>query len=590
MQYTYTTMTNVLQRQLQQLPAKPGVYRFFNEAGRLLYVGKAKSLKDRVRSYFHAGTELSPAKQLMVRGIHHVETSVMSNEDEALLLEATLIKQHQPPYNIDLKDDKNWMYFAIDRRESYPRVSLERKTGTRGVRYFGPYPSAGAARATLQLMKKTLGLRTCQNPPGRPCFAAGLGRCLGHDLGPGSRASYRKQLARFECVLKGEVREAVAELTKDMGAAAQTKQYERAARLRDQLRSLERLLIKQNVVSANRESFDLFAVARGSSSAAVAKLPVRKGALLETDRFLLEHTNGLTESEVLSGFLEQYYAQATDRPRRAYVSARLPEKRIGVTALEVPQRGRKRQLLRLAHKTAESHLTQSAASWERREVRAQTGMKELQERLGLPALPQRVEGYDISNIQGKEAVGAMVVLTNGMPDPKHYRKFRIDGFGGSNDFAMLAHMVVRRFTKNRDWPRPDLVMLDGGAGQLSVVQKALRGARVQVPLVALAKREEQLYLPGRARPLKLPSNNSGLLLLMELRDEAHRFGITFYRSRHRKANVRSQWDELPGVGPVLKKKLKAAFGSLASLRKAQDKDVELIVGKERARSIRERLG
>ena len=583
-------MSAILQRQLKSLPAKPGIYEFFNADGKLLYVGKAKSLRQRARSYFQPGADLSPAKQLMVKEVHHLITTEVTNETEALLLERTLIKQHQPPYNIDLRDDKSWLYIAIDYRDQYPAVEFVRHPKpTQGVKLFGPYVAASSIRSLFPFFKKTLGLKTCVNATDKPCFQASLGRCLGHDLGPGSQTRYRLNLKYFEQLLKGNVKQVVAELTEAMAEAAQHKQFERATRLRDQMRALSKLKEKQHVVSPRRESFDVFSLARSRSTAAVVRLPVRHGALGETERFLLDKVKGLADSEVLLGFLEQYVVTATTPAKRAYVPLPLAEpKLVGIT-LTVPARGGKRQLINLATKAAETHLNQSVASWQRQEVRAREGLRQLKNILKLPTEPKRIEGYDISNIQGQEAVGSMVVLTNGLPDSKQYRKFKIQGPQKPNDVKMMAEMLWRRFTKNKDWPRPDLVMLDGGAGQLATVERTLNYANIKIPLVALAKREELLYLPNGSSPLKLPPDSPALLLLESLRDEAHRFGITFYRSRHRQRAVKSAWDELPGVGPKLKKKLKAAFGSVDALRRADEQELAHVVGPARAGALKQHL-
>ncbi len=582
-------MPKVLSRQLQRLPAGPGIYEFFNRQDRLLYVGKAKNLRSRVRSYFQKAAELSPAKRVMVGEVHHLQTTVVKNEAEALLLEGNLIKQHQPPYNVVLKDDKSWLYIAIDYREAYPRVFLERRPTTRGVKYFGPYPAASTPRDSLRFLKKVLALRTCTNPSDKPCFDSRLGRCLGHNLGPGSKQRYRKQLRSLEQVLKGEVRELVGSLEHSMAQAATTRQFELAAKLRDQKRALERLAVKQNVLSPRRESYDVLGLGRTSDSAAVTRLPVRRGVLLDAEHFLLDHTTKLTDAEILSGFVEQYYPQNTERVKTIYLRQALREVRLPNSTLQVPERGQKRSLLKMAEAAAQNYLDQSAASITRRQTRARLGLAELQELARLPERPNRIEGYDISNIQGTSAVGAMVVLTHGLPDPKQYRKFKITGLKGPNDFAMLAQMLERRFTKNHDWPKPDLVMLDGGSGQLSIVSRTLREVEVRVPLLALAKREELIYLPNRAEPVKLPADSPARLILQELRDEAHRFGITFYRSRHRKVSVRSGWDELPGVGPVLKRKLKAKFGSLTKVRNASSEELANIVGSKRASGIKQYL-
>lgn len=579
-------MNNTLLHQLNNLPNSSGIYQFFDKQGVLLYVGKAKSLRSRVRSYFQTGANLSPAKKVMVKKIHHLNTTVVKNETEALLFEGNLIKQHQPPFNIILKDDKSWLYFAIDYREEYPRVTLGRRLITKGVKYFGPYPAASIVRNSFQTLKKILGLKTCTNSPHKPCFASRLGRCLGHKTTSHSHSYYHQHLKIFESILRGHTKELIVSLEKNMREASQQKQFERAGKLRDQIKALQKITIKQSIVSPQQESYDVWGLTHLNKNAAITRLPIRRGVLLDIEKFLLDCAPGLSDQEILNGFLEQYYPQAIERPKLAYLPTQIVEKKIIGIKIIVPQRGKKRSLIRMAQKAATIHLDQSAASWERREVRAKNGLKELQKILLLPILPKRIEGYDISNIQGQEAVGSMVVLTNGIPDPKQYRKFKIQGLKTPNDVAMLAQILNRRFNKNQDWPKPDLVMLDGGPGQLSVVKKELAKFDINLPLVALAKLEELLYTSNKPTPIKLPANSAALLLLQELRDEAHRFGITFYRSQHRKTNIKSAWDELAGIGPVLKRKLKTAFGSFDNLRQASLDKVSALIGQKRAQDIK----
>lgn len=582
-------MNQTLKRQLGGLAPKPGIYQFFNAEDKLLYVGKAKSLRSRIRSYFQSGAELSPAKHTMVKSIHHLLTTEVSNETEALLLERNLIKQHQPPYNIDLKDDKSWLYVSIDYREAYPRVTLERRPDTKGTRLFGPFVSAGSIRDSFRLCQKLFGLRACSNPPDRPCFLANLGRCLGHDLGPNSQVRYHSNLKFFTQLINGKIGPVIKHLERDMRQAAEARQFERAAKLRDNLKALERLRVRQNIVGRRSENFDIFGIAQGLQEACVVKLPIRSGALLDAERFIVSRTQGLAQNEILLEFIEQYYAASPETPKFAYVPQGLTANLVGTSRLLNPQRGKKRQLLKLAEQTAASHLNQSLAAWKRKATRAKLGLTELKTLLNLPRLPDRIEGYDISNLQGKQAVGSMVVLRHGLPDPKSYRKFTIQGLETPNDVAMLAQVITRRFTKNTDWPAPDLVMLDGGAGQLSAVRQALQLINVSVNLVALAKREELLYVPGRTEPIRLPPDAPARLILEELRNEAHRFGITFYRSRHRRGAVKSVWDELPKIGPKRKRLLKARFGSVTKLRQASIEELAESLGASLAKLIKQYL-
>ncbi len=578
-------MNLILKRQLSRLPVTPGVYKFFSQTGQLLYVGKAKSLHARVNSYFQNEANLSPVKQTMVALIASLETIRVKNEAEALLLESNLIKQYRPPYNVVLKDDKSWLYLAIDYRTDFPEISLERTAKIKGVKYFGPYTSAVAARRTFYLLKKIFGLKSCANPPDKPCFAARLGRCLGHNFTPQSQTNYRRSLQQAEKILQGQTEQIITELKRTMDRAAAAKKFELAAKQRDRIKSLEQIIVKQSALSPQPGNFDVFSLYQYLNLAAVCHLPIRHGRLLDTQNFLLEHTRDLPAEEIWEDFLPQYYALATTPPPAAYLPVKIRTKLIGKVKLGVAQRGYKRDLVKLASLNAQNFLEQSRTSWERQSVRAERGLKILQTEFNLAKLPERLEGYDISNIQGQEAVGAMVVLSQGLPDPKSYRHFKIKGLTKPNDVAMLAQVIARRFTKNQDWPKPDLIMLDGGAGQLSTVQKVLNSHGITVPIIALAKAEELIYLPDQKSPRRLEANNPGLLLLEQLRDEAHRFGITFYRRRHRQRNLRSGWSELPGVGPKTKKLLKQEFGDLKNLRLTSLDELEKILGKKKSAKL-----
>jgi len=524
-------MNQLLKLQLENLPSQPGIYQFFNAAGKLLYVGKAKILKNRVRSYFQSNSQLTPSKQEMVEQIHHLKTTVVDNADEALLFESALIKQHQPPYNIIFKDDKNWLYLMIDYKDDFPKVELTRRRGQKNVKWFGPYTSASAIRQTFHLLKKILGLKTCLNPPDKPCFGSTIGRCLGHNLGPGAKNIYLAHIKQLEQFLKGNSQLVKEKLQAEMTTAAQTKRFEQAARLRDSLKLLDRILTKQKIISTTKESFDVINLASQNNLSAINILPIKQGVLLEGDQILIEHDKKLTPTDILTDFIERYYPQVTDKPKKIFVPVKLPG--VGFK-IDVPQRGYKRQLLKLSQANAANYLSNSLASWQKQTNRAKTGLDELTKILRLKTLPLRIEGYDISNIQGQHAVGAMVVLTKGLIDKSQYRKFIIKKVNGPNDVAMLAEVLARRFKRrHQGWPKPDLIMLDGGKPQLNTIMRIFKKKKIGIPLVALAKKEELLFSPNQKAAIHLPANSPGLLLLEQLRDEAHRFGITFYRARHR---------------------------------------------------------
>ncbi|MFH1866882.1 MAG: excinuclease ABC subunit UvrC [Patescibacteria group bacterium] len=526
-------MDQILLNQLKHLPAKPGIYEFLDAKDNIFYIGKAKSLKSRVSSYFRKNSDLSPAKQEMIKQIHHLKTTVVDNEQEALLLESNLIKQHRPLYNIIFKDDKNWLYLTIDYNEPFPKVELSRRTKKKKIKYFGPYTSASSIRAGFRLLKKILALRTCKNASTKPCFDSTLGRCLGHQLESGSKKQYQDKLKQLEQFLKGNSKLLLTKLKEEMKQTAKDKQFEQAARLRDQLRLLQRILIKQKIISRQPESFDVIGLATQGNLTAVSKLPVRQGVLWAGDELLIEHDKNLPVTEILTDFLERYYPQVTEKPKNILLSYCLPKLQLKIN-IQIPQKGKKRELVKLADKNAQNFLRNSFASWQKQEARATAGLAQLKKILRLKNMPKRIEGYDISNIQGKHAVGALVVLTKGLLDKAQYRKFIIKKVTGPNDVAMLAEVLARRFGDKHTWAKPDLIMLDGGKPQLNTIIRAFKKKNIAIPLVALAKQEEKLFIPGHQTAIKLPSNSPGLLLLEQLRDEAHRFSIIFYRSRHRK--------------------------------------------------------
>jgi len=519
--------------QFKNLPTKPGVYQFFNKSGKLLYAGKAKVLKNRVQSYFRTKAELSPAKQEMVKQIHHWRTIVVDNEQEALLLESNIIKQHRPLYNIIFKDDKNWLYLAIDRREKFPRVELTRRTISRGVKYFGPYTSASTIRNSFRLLKKILALRTCANPANKPCFDSSLERCLGHNFNTYSKKLYQEKIKQLQEFLTGNSKYLQNKLKVEMKLAARQRLFEQATSRRDQLILLERLLTKQKIVSRTTESYDVIGLATQGNLTAISKLPIRRGLLLDDTELLIEHNPSLPASEILINFLERYYPQVTDKPKLIYIPLAIKQQPLTIKTF-YPQKGRKKELISLANKNAENFLHNSFASWQKQEQRANNGLKQLKKILKLKLLPRRIEGYDISNIQGQNAVGSLVVLTNGLIDKSQYRKFIIKQVTGPNDVAMLTEILTRRFKHHHTWPKPDLIMLDGGKPQLNTVLKIFKQHHLNLPLIALAKKQELIFTPQCKKPIKLPNNSPALLLLENLRDEAHRFAITFYRTKHRK--------------------------------------------------------
>lgn len=582
---------------LAKLPAKPGVYIYRDERGGVLYVGKAKILKNRVRSYFQKRASLEPSKRIMVGRIADIEYIIVDSETEALLLESTMIKKYRPPFNVLFRDDKYYQYIRIALHDPFPRVDTVRRISKDGSRYFGPFTSGFAVQQTLKLLKRIFPYKSCAEPPSKPCFDARLGRCLGHDTGPGSKERYAdiiKKLIRF---LEGNADEVSRDLHAQMQDAAARREYERAAQLRDRIIAIDKVLAEQKVVLTNLENEDVIGVARIGDLAAVNLFQIRAGKLMNRQFHILQNVEEQSDADLLNSFATQYYSQLADHPTTV-ISRIAPSdvttlKRALRLRFESPSRGRKRKLVRMAEENATDYLARKQREWLSKEARAKLGLKDLQTAFYFPEPPHRIECYDISNVQGTNAVGSMVVFEDGLPKRSDYRKFNIKTVLGSNDFAMLKEVMRRRFGghshERGGWKDPDLIIIDGGKGQLSSVLSVLRELKVLIPTVSLAKRHEEIFRPGQKEPLRLPNDSEGLYLVQRIRDEAHRFAIGSYRSRHEHATTKSLLDEIPGIGPVLKKKLLTRFGSVAGIRAADDTELEDMLGAATTTSLREHL-
>lgn len=596
------------------LPQKHGVYIFHAVDDTVIYVGKANNLRSRVSSYFRASADLSPAKQIMVSEISRLEHIIVRSETEALLLESTLIKKYRPKYNVILKDDKYFQYIKISWRDRFPQVSTVRRVTIDGSRYFGPYTSGLAVRRTMRLLKRLFPYKSCNNKPEVPCFDSHLGRCLGHDTGPDSQARYRAVIDRLIDFLEGRTGDVLKRLRQDMKGAAGRRDFEQAALLRDRLHALEHVIERQTVVTPRRDSFDVVGLARLDSLAAVNLFQIRQGKLVQRDQFMLQHVNDQTDADVVRAFVEQYYTQSTAHPRLIIVPVDLPVE-LG-NALQLgfrhATRGLKRKLLALATENAEDYLQREQNNWLSAEAKARLGLQELAHALNLEGPPQRIEMYDISNFQGKHPVGSMVVFENGLPKKSDYRKFAIRDTDIPDDMRRLAEVIRRRFSHHEQleeaedsttpppllakegaggggWPAPDLVILDGGKPQLSVVIKNVPGLTNHVPVVALAKEREEIFVPGQSKPIRLPNGSQELFLVQRIRDEAHRFAIGYYRKVHRRETTRSVLDEIPGLGVEAKRKLLRQFGTLQNIRVADETELKKIIGPKKTELLQEHL-
>lgn len=583
-------MNQPVKHSLASLSKKPGIYQFYNEAGKLLYIGKAKNLRNRVRSYFHHASELTPAKHLMVEQIRRIETILTKSETDALILESTLIKKHQPPFNIDLKDDKNFLYIKVTVHEEYPRVFTVRKILHDRARYFGPFTSSESVRQTLRELRRLFPHRNFQETPTRRHLEY-LTRRYAQLFGPQKRKQYLANINNILLFLQGHYDPIVTSLEKDMARASIEQHYERAARYRDALTAIKRLQQRQRILSVRKEDFDAIGLAREDGTSSVAILFIREGKLVGKQDFLMEKTVGESDEDLLRIFIERYYLQAPEHARQAYMAVEPSDvatlSKATQVRVHVAERGRKRELVTLAHQNAREFLVRTQLRRRGVHLKVQQALDEVTRALSLTHPPRRIECYDISNIQGKHPVGSMVVFTDGLPDKQAYRKFAIKTIHGSNDPAMMAEMVSRRFSdvKHAEWAKPDLIILDGGKGQLSIVRRQLGKRLAGFPICALAKREEELFIPDQEHPVRLPEGSDGYHLIQRIRDEAHRFAIGFYRSKHSHASTVSLLDEITGIGPKTKKELLKRFGSVQGIRESSRTEVAKLIGTAKTKKL-----
>jgi excinuclease ABC subunit C len=605
-----TAAVEALQAQLQTLPKRPGVYIMRNAQGEVIYVGKAAILRSRVRSYFGSPHSLEPKTRHLVEEIDDFEYIVTSSAQEALILEATLVKRHQPFFNVRLKDDKHYPYLKVALNEPWPRVEITRRVQPDGARYFGPYASAGSVRKTLDLVKKLFPWRSCTKTitgtDPRPCLDYFIHRCIAPCAGYCSKEDYDNVIRQVILFLEGRDDEVVREIRLKMDEAAEGLEYERAAVLRDQIQAVERVTERQAMATAAGVDTDVFGLARQDNQACVQVFFIRRAKVIGRDAFTLEGVAEEPDDQVMASFLKQFYQSATYVPRRLLlptcpaeaplIQAWLSEKRGRKAELVVPQRGAKRHLVATAEDNAREAFQMMRARWLADTGKTRAALEELQEELNLPNLPQRIECYDISNIQGTSAVGSMVVFQDGRPAPAQYRRFRIKSVAGANDYAMLQEVLRRRFKRaaaaaqgkpppdSQDgWAQPDLVIVDGGKGQLSAALDAMRDLAVaHIPAAGLAKQHEELFVKDVSEPIVLPRTSQALYLVQRIRDEAHRFAITYHRNVRQKAGISSALDAVPGIGPKRKRALLRKFGSVARIREAPVDDIAATPGFTRA--------
>ena len=590
-----------VQDKLDTLPSGPGVYLMKDAAGNILYVGKGKDLRKRVLSYFREKEHQSPKTRVLISKISDLEFILTGSEKEALILESNLIKQHRPRYNVILRDDKRYLVLRLDPKEEYPRLSLVRRIRQDGAHYFGPYASANAVRQTLKVLHGMFPLRQCSGTKfrqrARPCLNHQMGRCLGLCVGVISPEEYAPVVEQAVLFLKGRTQDLQEKLRQEMERAADRLEFEKAAMYRDRLNAVEKTLEKQLMVSARFRDQDVVGTHEAGDNLGLAVLFVRGGRMVGSRCFVFKKPRS-SSSEVVRAFILQYYEQGKAIPEEILTSEPLLEqellaewlsdikgKRVGV---RLPKRGEGRQLLALAAHNAANYLRSEMA----RATDPMPALDRLRQRLGLESIPHRLECIDISNFRGKFPVGSLVVFRDGEPDKSAYRRYRIKTVDRIDDTAMMAEVLNRRFTDVRkEQALPDLLVVDGGKAQLNQALAVLRDFELAdlVPVVALAKKPrtrtqaeanatDRLYLPGRKNPLELQKDPPLLFLLGRLRDEAHRFAVSYYQKRHRKQTLQSRLDEIRGIGPKRRRNLILYFGSVKRLAEAQAEEISKVTG------------
>jgi len=576
------------QSKLDHLPDQPGVYLFRDEQGDLLYIGKAAVLSNRVRSYFQKGTDHSPKHTVLVSHIADLETIVTRSELEALILESNLIKQHRPRFNVVLRDDKQYPYLRLPIKEDFPRLSIVRRVQQDGALYYGPYTPAGALRETLKVIKKTFPLATCtieiNGKAERACIEFEIKRCMAPCTGNQSKEGYRHIVEQVRQFLEGRDHELLDDLRAQMEAAAEREEYEEAVRLRDRLFNIERTLEKQRITQTTTTDQDVIGLARQGSAVDLQILFVRGGLLIGRKDFFWPHSADAGDEELVRSAIEQFYNKDGQPPKELLIPTDLDDftvieewlsgKRGNAVRVVAPERGVKHQLLLLAEENAGA----AVANHLRDEEIGRQAVEELKRLVRLDIAPRRIEGFDISNTMGNQSVASMVVWEDGQMKKSDYRRFKIQTVTGANDFASMQEVVTRRYGDSEDLARPDLILIDGGLGQLAAAMEGLRQVGHQnLAIIGLAKargeKDERIFLPGRKNPVVLRANSPATHLVQRIRDEAHRFAVTFHRKLRGKALMASPLDQIIGIGEIKRARLLKQHGSLGNIAAATDHEL-----------------
>ncbi len=575
---------HVIENKLKIVPDKPGVYLYHDQSGTIIYVGKAKSLKNRVRSYFRSNTH-DPKTQVLVSKIADIEWIITDSEVEALLLENNLIKQYTPRYNIMLKDDKSYPYICIS-NESFPRVFSTRNVIQDGSKYYGPYTAQGHVKSLLRAIYKIFPVRTCRknisdggNPNDEPCLQYHLGNCQAPCIGGINAKDYSQTIDEIVRFLNGNTQPLIQRLNKDMISASDNMQFEKAARIRDRLQVLKKYTNSQSVIQTDFKSRDVIAVAVADHDAIVTIFRLREGSLIGRERFHLKHVEHQDRQDILKDFIRQYYSNTSLYPKEVFIELEndieLFEdyfKKICGHSIKIirPERGKKAKLFTLAKKNADMLLKEILLQKMKLSIQPTKMVEALQQALNLAVPPLRIEGFDISHFQGKETVASMVYFENGSAKRSQYRKFIVKSVDKPDDFQSMREVVTRRYTRllKENAVLPDLILIDGGKGQLGIAKEVLNDLGLNnVPVIGLAKRLEEVFIPGYSQAQNIPKTSPAVILLRRIRDEAHRFAITFHRKKRGKNMVKSILDDIPGIGETRRKKLLTTFGSIQELKK-----------------------
>ncbi|MHB1458508.1 MAG: excinuclease ABC subunit UvrC [Armatimonadota bacterium] len=583
---------------LRLLPDKPGVYLMKSEQSDVIYVGKATSLRNRVRSYFQKGQTHSTKVQVLVSHIEDLEWIVTESEVEALMLECNLIKKHHPRYNVRLRDDKHYPYLCLTLSEVFPRIIVTRRIKQDKNRYFGPYADAASMRESLILIRKIFKIRSCNKKisaedQDKPCLNFHMKQCEAPCSGRITKDEYSELVRDVSSFLEGHQETLAAHLETEMASAAESLEFERAAKYRDQAQSIRTLLNRQKVISTDMTEQDIIAAAILENSACIQLFNVRSGKLTGRDRFFMDGALDESPEEIINEFIKQYYRDSAYVPKELLLSHEpieyetlkewLSSKRKTKVSLIIPKRGEKHNLVKMALENAVDAIERENQLKMSSDATSADDLDDLQQVLDLESAPLRIEAFDNSNTQGTEAVSSMIVFVNGKPDKSQYRRFKIHMTTQPDDYANMREVVSRRFTEySADNEKfavlPDLLLIDGGIGQLGAAQDAMKERGFDIPMISLAKRFEEIYTTTSTQPLLLPRDSRALRLLQRIRDEAHRFAVTYHKTLRDKSVRRSTLDSIPGVGDMRRKALIKKFGSVAGIKKASLEEIESVSG------------